>query len=81
MKEKIGNAIEEHARKLKEEVGTALSGDECLSLINDAVTEALELVKDNSVLGGVVGCEHRNEDLIEVTDKIIKCKCGETIAR
>ena len=49
----IEKIVEAHARKLKEEVGTALNGDECFDLINDAVTEALELVKSNSVLGDV----------------------------
>jgi|TARA_R110000787_G_scaffold277861_1_gene387391 hypothetical protein len=33
--------IELHAKKLKEEVGTALNYDECFDLIEDAVNEAL----------------------------------------
>ena len=64
----IEKIVEEHARKLKEEVGTALNGDECFDLINDAVTEAIELVKANSVLGGV--SETAEECLKQIADPI-----------
>tara|TARA_R110001599_G_scaffold345186_1_gene569308 strand:- start:295 stop:534 length:240 start_codon:yes stop_codon:yes gene_type:complete len=61
----IEKIVEEHARKLKEEVGTALNGDECFDLINDAVTEALEVVKSNSVLGDVIVIDKVTKKRIE----------------
>jgi len=43
----VEKIIQLHAGKLKEEVGTVLSCDECFDLISDAIEEALVEFKSN----------------------------------
>jgi len=66
----IEDVIEYHAKQLKEEVGTALNGDECYDLIKDAVYEALESVKPNIVLAPVIERDFQREDLVWVNGVI-----------